>query len=206
MPEHVILLHGLWMRGFTLRPLARRLRAAGYTVDAIEYASVYGGVDRAAARLRERMRAADAPAVHLVGHSLGALVSLEAARDGRDLPPGRIVCIGPPLRGSAVARRFARLRVGRWLLGRSADVLAAGTVEWTDTRRVGVIAGSLPFGLGGMLGMLDAPHDGTVALTETHLRGIADHRTVAASHTGLLFSREVARLTSRFLRNGHFGA
>lgn len=204
MTEHVILLHGIWMRGITLHPLARRLRSAGYAVETLDYASVYGGVQPAATRLRERMRAIDADAVHLVGHSLGALVALEAARDIDDLPPGRIVCLGPPLRGSAAARGLARVPGGRWLMGHSAQALSDGVDAWTGSRSVGVIAGSLPFGLGAMMGTLGAQHDGTVAVEETRLPGITDHCTITISHSGLLFSSEAADLTIRFLRAGCF--
>jgi pimeloyl-ACP methyl ester carboxylesterase len=206
MNEHVILLHGIWMRGITLLPLARRLRAAGYTVETIDYASVFRGIDPVVARVRERMRASETKAVHLVGHSLGALVALEAARDEHELPDGRIVCIGPPLRGSAVARGLVSLPGGRLLLGHSAGPLLDGVVAWTDPRRVGVIAGRLPFGLGITIGTLKAPHDGTVSVEETQLAGISDHCSVVASHTGLLFSSEVADLTIAFLRTARFAS
>lgn len=206
MNEHVILLHGIWMRGITLMPLARRLRTAGYTVETIDYASVFRGITPAVAKLRERMRSREAAAVHLVGHSLGSLVALEAARGQNDLPQGRIVCIGPPLRGSAVARGLANLPGGRLLLGHSADPLLEGIDAWTEARGVGVIAGRLPFGIGITIGSLVAPHDGTVSVRETQLPGIADHRIVAASHSGLLFSSEVAELAIGFLRDGRFGS
>lgn len=208
MTEHVILLHGIWMRGITLHALARRLRRAGYAVETFDYASVYGGVPPAAMRLRERMRAIRADAVHLVGHSLGGLVALEAAREPLDLPPGQIVCLGPPLRGSAAARGLAYVPGGRWLMGRSAQVLAEGVDAWTGSRGVGVIAGRLPFGLGaaiGALGAHGAQHDGTVAVEETRLPGIADHCTIRTSHSGLLFSAKAADLTIRFLRARRFG-
>jgi pimeloyl-ACP methyl ester carboxylesterase len=204
MTEHIILLHGIWMRGITLHPLAHRLRSAGYAVETLDYASVYGGVEPAAARLRERMRAIGAATVHLVGHSLGALVALEAVRDAHELPPGRIVCLGPPLRGSAAARGLANVPGGRWLMGHSAHALVEGVGAWTGSRSVGVIAGSLPFGLGAVMGTLNSPHDGTVAVEETRLPGIADHRTITTSHSGLLFSSEVADLTVSFLRGGRF--
>ena len=207
MNEHVILLHGIWMRGITLMPLARRLRAAGYTVETIDYASVFRGIAPVVAKVRERMRerAGESAAVHLVGHSLGALVALEAVRGQDDLPNGSVVCIGPPLRGSGVARGLANLPGGRLLLGHSAEPLLEGLEAWTDARCVGVIAGCLPFGIGITIGPLTAPHDGTVSVSETQLGGIADHRTVAASHTGLLFSSEVADLTIVFLRDRRFG-
>ena len=202
--DHVILLHGIWMRGITLLPLARRLRQSGCTVETIDYASVFRGIEPSVAKLRERMRSYDGGNVHLVGHSLGALVALEATRGLRDLPNGRIVCIGPPLRGSAVARALTAFPGGRLLLGHSADPLVTGIDPWKGSRGVGVIAGRLPFGLGITLGPLVAPHDGTVSVEETQLPGISDHRTVDASHTGLLFSSEVADLTMAFLRDGRF--
>jgi hypothetical protein len=51
MSEHIILLHGIWMRGITLHPLARRLRGAGYEVETLDYASVSGGIEPAVARV-----------------------------------------------------------------------------------------------------------------------------------------------------------
>jgi pimeloyl-ACP methyl ester carboxylesterase len=204
MTEHVILLHGVWMRGLTLFSLARRLRAAGYTVDVFDYASVFGDADATCERLRTRMREVEADRVHLVGHSLGGVLALEATRRMRDLPRGHIVCLGPPLRGSSVARLLAHFPGGRWILGSNRNVLVAGVERWDGSRPVGVVAGKMPFGLGVSIGALTAPHDGTVAVEETRLVGLADHCTVDATHTGLLFSSDVADLTVGFLRNGRF--
>lgn len=202
--EHVILLHGIWMRGVTLAYLSRRLRLAGYAVETMDYASVFTGFAPAVEQLRARLRAIEAPAVHLVGHSLGGLVALEATRGVRGLPRGRVVGLGSPLRGSAVARGLASIPGGRWLMGHSVEPLLAGLDDWSGSRKVGVIAGKLPFGLGFALGTLGSPHDGTVAVAETRLPGIADHRTVSASHTGMLLSHEVADLVIEFLRQGRF--
>ena len=206
MTEHVILLHGVWMRGLTLLSLARRLRTAGFSVDVFDYASVFGDADATCERLRTRMRESRADRVHLVGHSLGGIVALEATRKARDLPRGHIVCLGPPLRGSSVARVLSGLPGGRWLLGANRGALIDGVKRWDGRRPVGVVAGKLPFGLGVSIGALAAPHDGTVAVEETRLGGLADHCTVAATHTGLLFSSTVAELTVGFLRNGRFAS
>ena len=206
MTEHVILLHGVWMRGLTLLSLARRLRAAGFSVDVFDYASVFGDATRTYERLRTRMRESGADRVHLVGHSLGGIVALEATRKADDLPRGHIVCLGPPLRGSSVARVLSHVPGGRWLLGTNRGTLIEGVKRWNGSRPVGVVAGELPFGLGVSIGALTAPHDGTVAVEETRLGGVTDHRTVAATHTGLLFSSTVADLTIEFLRKGRFEA
>ena len=204
MTEHVILLHGVWMRGLTLFSLARRLRSAGYTVDVFDYASVFGDSTRTCERLRTRMREVKAERVHLVGHSLGGILALEATRRMRDLPRGHIVCLGPPLKGSSVARMLAHFPGGRWVLGANHGALVSGVERWDGSRPVGVVAGQMPFGLGVTIGALTAPHDGTVAVEETRLVGLADHRTVDATHTGLLFSSDVADLTVGFLRHGRF--
>lgn len=204
MTEHVILLHGVWMRGLTLLSLARRLRASGFSVEVFDYASVFGSVETTCERLRLRMHAAGADRVHLVGHSLGGIVALEATRRARDLPRGNVVCLGPPLRGSSVARVLSGVPGGRWLLGANRGALIDGVDHWDGSRPVGVVAGQLPFGLGISIGALTAPHDGTVAVEETRLAGLADHCTVAATHTGLLFSSTVADLTVNFLRSGRF--
>jgi pimeloyl-ACP methyl ester carboxylesterase len=150
------------------------------------------------------MREAGADRVHLVGHSLGGIVALEATRRTRDLPRGHIVCLGPPLKGSSVARLLAHFPGGRWILGSNRNVLVDGVERWDGSRPVGVVAGQMPFGLGVTIGALTAPHDGTVAVEETKLGGLADHCTVDATHTGLLFSSDVADLTVGFLRDGRF--
>jgi pimeloyl-ACP methyl ester carboxylesterase len=150
------------------------------------------------------MREAGTDRVHLVGHSLGGIVALEATRRMRDLPRGSIVCLGPPLKGSSIARLLAHFPVGRWMLGSNRKTLVAGVQRWDGSRPVGVVAGQMPFGLGVTIGALAAPHDGTVTVEETRLGGLADHCTVDATHTGLLFSSDVADLTVGFLRNGRF--
>jgi hypothetical protein len=43
-----------------------------------------------------------------------------------------------------------------------------------------------------------------VAVEETRLAGIHAHRIVDSTHTGLVFSREVATLAANYLRSGEF--
>ncbi|MGH8157744.1 MAG: esterase/lipase family protein [Rhodanobacter sp.] len=208
MSDHVILLHGLWMRGFALSMLHRRLIEAGFRVHRFDYLSVAATQQRILDRLQARMTglAPEADAVHLVGHSLGGLLALRACLDG-ELPPGRIVCLGSPLKGSAAARGFAAWgRGGEVLLGHNRELLQQGFERWDGLREVGMIAGRMPLGLGAMLGHFAGEHDGTVAVEETRLPGLAAHCVVEANHTGLLFSAEVAQRVARFLYQGRFEA
>ncbi|MER3546603.1 MAG: alpha/beta hydrolase [Rhodanobacteraceae bacterium] len=206
--EHILLLHGLWMRGFSMLALRQRLLHAGFEVHGFEYASVAAQLRSSVARLRKRMRALaedrGATKVHLVGHSLGGIVALQCMREDENLPPGRIVCLGTPLTGSAAARGLLEWPIGEKMLGHSMPALLDGVPAWRGTREVGVIAGTLQFGLGARLGHFTGEHDGTVAVEETRLPGITDHCVVQASHLGLLFSAAAAEQTIAFLRNGKF--
>ncbi len=209
MLEHVVLLHGLWMRGFALVMLHRRMMEAGFRVHRFDYLSVAATQERILERLQGRMRdlgEVGGP-VHLVGHSLGGLLALKACHKADNLPTGRVVCLGSPLRGSAAAREFSRFgRGGEVLLGHNRDLLEKGFECWDGQREVGVIAGRSPIGLGSVLTHIEGDHDGTVAVAETRLAGLADHCVVDTNHTGLLFSADVARLTACFLREGRFAA
>jgi hypothetical protein len=130
---------------------------------------------------------------------------LRACDDAARLPTGRIVCLGSPLRGSVAARSFAGWgRGGEVLLGHNRELLERGLERWDGPREVGMIAGRTPLGLGAMLGNFVGDNDGTVAVDETRLPGLADHCVVETNHTGLLFSPEVAQLTAGFLHCGHF--
>jgi len=204
--EHVILLHGLWMRGFTLTMLRHRLERAGFTVESFDYASVTRAPEIGVQRLLQAVAARKNGRTHFVGHSLGGLVALQALQRVPDLIDGRVVCLGSPLRGSAVARGVSRLPGGAFVIGKSIAVLRDGIERWHGAQAVGSIAGRLPLGLGLAIGDLSSPHDGTVSVAETELPGLTDHCVVPATHTGLLFSEDASTQTVAFLRDARFGA
>ena len=181
--------------------LAARLQSAGYGTEVFSYASVADGPDRAVPRLIEQIGARD---VDIVAHSLGGLIALQALCDAPALAVRRVVCMGSPLRGSGAAAGMSQWPVSGFLLGRSATLLQSGFPCWKGRAEVGVIAGSVPHGLGAFFGGFVGAHDGTVAVDETRLPGATDHVVVDASHSGLLFSAEAADQAVGFLRHGRF--
>jgi pimeloyl-ACP methyl ester carboxylesterase len=202
-PADVLLLHGLWMRGFAMAMLSRRLREEGFRVHQFEYMSVAAPPEQAISRLRKRIRNLGPGPVHVVGHSLGGILALLACRDD-DLPHGRIVCLGSPLNGSGAARGLTHRWGGDMLLGRAKGLLEHGLDRWDGAREVGMIAGRMPVGLGALVGEIGAEHDGSVGVEETRLPGLCAHCVLETSHTGMLVSADVARQVTFFLREGRF--
>ena len=203
MTTPVLLLHGLWMGRPAMLYLRRRLRDAGFAPLIHGYPTIVGDPQRVIDELIGRWRGLAPGPVHAIGHSLGGLTLLAALAQDADLPPGRILCLGSPLAGSSVARRLARSGWTRWAVGQAAARLDQPARIPAD-REVAMIAGDRAVGLGQWLGRLPQPHDGTVAVAETRVPGLQAHRVIHASHTGLVFSAEVADACERFLKNGHF--
>jgi len=209
----IVYVHGLWVTGREAFWLRRRLEQdlEAQTL-AFPYPSVTADTTSNAQALAAFLSPIRADTLHLVGHSLGGLVISrlfeEAADAPSPLPPGRIVLLGSPLRGSRSARNFARLPFGRKIMGRGVGEELLGSRgerrRWNRARDLGVIAGDLGIGLGRLAGTLGGPSDGTILVEETEVDGAADRVVLRVSHTGMLFSAAVARAAAAFLRSGRF--
>ena len=206
--EIVVVIHGLWMSGAEAGLLRHRLSDEhGFPTVLFQYATFEAGFSANAVRLRDYLDTLTADRVHLVGHSTGGLMALVALDKRPFKRPGRVVCLGSPLRGSVAAERLAQLGdLAAAMLGQTGREALLGPVltEYEGGRDVGVIAGTSSVGAGMLLGILPEPNDGTIAVVETQLPGIRDHLTYPATHTGLLVSPEVALQTAFFLRHGMF--
>ena len=204
-PEPLALIHGLWMPSQAMGLLGRRLAACGYRPLLFGYPSLRADPRQNAERLYRWIRALGVPRLHLLAHSLGGLVVLQLFHSYPEPPPGRVLLLGAPVQGSAVARRMNSLALTRPLLGRSAtEALLEGAPAWRGGRDLGVIAGTRGPGLGTLVGGLARPNDGTVAVAETRLRGASAALELKVGHSGLLVDRRVAQAACRFLRQGRF--
>lgn len=199
-----MLIHGLYMNGPCLYLLERRLRKTGYRTVAFAYPSVRRGAPDNARALADLVAGLDAPVVHFVAHSLGGLIVRHLVARYPNLPPGRVVTLGTPHRGSRVARRLSTGRLC-FALGRSIDQGLLGDVPpWPSDRELGSLAGTLNVGIGRWIADLLPPADGTVAVAETMLPGMTDHLCLPVTHTGMLVSPQVAEQVSTFLATGRF--
>jgi pimeloyl-ACP methyl ester carboxylesterase len=209
--ETIVFVHGLWMPGHVMMFLKNRLeRDYGYRGRLFSYWSVRDSLDDNAGRLADFAASSGEGPVHLVGHSLGGVLALRMHAQHSSAPPGRVVCLGSPLCGSRAALGLGRHPLGNTLLGRCiADgVLLEAASEWavpvTESREVGIIAGTLGMGFGRLVATFDEDNDGTVSVSETRLPGARDHLTLPVTHTGLVWSHRVVPQVAAFLRRGVF--
>jgi len=201
--REVVLVHGVWVPGLVMVPLAARLAREGFRCHRFGYR---GKGRPIAANAGDLVRfARRVGAAHFVGHSLGGLVILQALNEHADVAAGNVVLLGTPARGSFSGRRLARHPIGRWMLGETQPLWQDGeTMRWKRTERLGIIAGTLPMGLGRALGRLPGPNDGVVCVDETAVEGMSERITLRVGHSAMLVSPRVALQTAVFLREGRF--
>jgi pimeloyl-ACP methyl ester carboxylesterase len=209
--DTVVCVHGFWSHGTGMYLIKRRLENEyGMRALLFNYPSVRGTLDENAASLAEFLRKEGADGAHLIGHSLGGVVSLRMLANHADAPPGRVVCLGSPLTGSRAANFLSRQDWAEPIFGHS---LSKGVVDepastWASDvcarRDVGVIAGNASIGLAQFVAEFEEDNDGTVAVSETQLSDARDHMVMPVSHNGMLLSASVADQAAAFLKRGEF--
>ncbi|MBL0716095.1 MAG: alpha/beta fold hydrolase, partial [Desulfosarcina sp.] len=117
----VILLHGLGRRAASMAPMADYLEARGYHVYNTGYPSTDAPVealtDGYLLPAVERCRQDGCRVVHMVAHSLGAIMIRQYLQT-RQLPAGsRIVMLSPPNKGSEIADALGPYFFYRWIMG-----------------------------------------------------------------------------------------
>lgn len=200
MNSEVVLVPGLWMPALAMACIATRLARAGYTTHCF----AYRGRDSLQANIDRLARFIDGRGLHFVGHSLGGVLIFDLLSRHREIASRGVVLLGAPVRGSLAGRRLGTSAVGRWMLGACAGRWEQCEAAWQRPEPLGVIAGTVPLGLGRALGRLPGENDGVVCVDETTVEGMSERVLVRHGHSMLAVSGRVAALVQQFLATGRF--
>jgi pimeloyl-ACP methyl ester carboxylesterase len=202
MTDQVVLVPGLWMPAFAMSFLGARLASRGFSTRAFAYRG-RDPFDANVERFVRWVRHLNGKA-HFVGHSLGGVLILEALRRHPELPAASALLVGAPVRGCYAGRRFGRARFGRWMMGACGPLWEERAAAWRGTVPLGVIAGTVPLGLGRAFGRLPGQNDGVVCVSETAVDGMSAQALLPLGHSSLIVSSRVAALAARFFTQGRF--
>jgi pimeloyl-ACP methyl ester carboxylesterase len=194
--ERILVVHGLFRTHRAMRPLHAPLEKAGYEVLEYRYPSTRKEIDVLAEELRSHLHTLvqqqPAVRVHVIGHSLGAILSVRAttpAIAGID----KVIQISPPNQGSPVAKSFEGI-LGDWvapikeLSSRGGGPLPEGTTPGTST------------------GIIAAADDVMVPIDCTDLDGATDRIILPGSHTFVFWRKRTQQEILHFLLHGRFSA
>ena len=210
--ECVILLHGMWRTGLSMKPVEEQLEDYDYTIVRRSYPSFrYPIEELAVIAVEEGLReCADKGAriINFVTHSLGGILVRQYLAHHKVVGLKRVVMLGPPNQGSQVADYLQSWAVVRLLQPEA--VLQLGTGVDSVPQRLGPVN----FDLGIIAGTVNrrrylpiSPRgvsDGTVSVAETVVPGMLDYLELPVSHTFIMWNKEVLRQTAFFLQHGQF--
>ncbi|KPW01024.1 MULTISPECIES: lipase/acyltransferase domain-containing protein [unclassified Pseudoalteromonas] len=186
--RQVVVLHGLYMSGFVMRPLCARLEKSGLKILNLTYNTL--SPDRAAIFDKIDRFIGGKPTA-LVCHSMGGLVArayLEAnSLQSRHVE--KVITLGTPHKGSHIAKQMQQKGFDM-LLKNSVEFLLSENGDWPFNAKLYSIAGDLPIGLMPLIAK-GSVSDGTVLIDETKLNGMAEHKVFHLSHTSMIYSRQV---------------
>lgn len=190
----IVLVHGFSANRVVMWPFASLLRARGFRVRQWCYRSFFEPIATHAARLSDFLKSIPKTEghLHIVAHSMGAIVTRSALRQSESLGLGRLVFLAPPNGGSPVARHAAKI------LGR----ILPPTLELSDTRTSFVNQLACQTDLD--IGIIAARFDLLVPTRNTHLSTQKAHVVINATHNSLLVSNAASRLTANYLNSGSF--
>ena len=206
----VILIHGLARTTASMASMARTLERHGYCVYTIAYASTRLSIEVAAKQLFQQVlaRIDSSQSVHIVTHSMGAILTRYYLAHYRIVNLQSIVMIAPPNHGCEIVDRIGHWWLFRYLHGPAGQQLGCGENSLpkqlpTISYPTGIIAGRrrIP---GLFSAFLSKPNDGKVSVASTRLKGMQDHLLVNAGHTFIMNRPAVHKAVVRFLQSGRF--
>ena len=209
----VVLIHGLMRTKHSMTPLKKVLqKKCDCEIICFSYASTRGKIGAHAAALREFLESLpETWTLSFVGHSMGNIVIRHLIADLQDDQKHsellsrcqRMVMLGPPNQGAAIARQLSSLGMFEWIAGEGAMELGP---DW-DGFSESLATPPFPFSI--VAGevenkaiqnpLLDNASDFVVEVDEARLEGSESFVVVPALHSFLMKDAQVQEFVVDFL-------
>lgn len=206
----IVLIHGLLANGVTMKYLEKDMKNAGYDVYIFNYNSINYS-SNTISQLHALLNAIKNEQIFLVGHSMGGLIARNYVHSNhlKDINKIKgIITIATPHNQSLAAHAVSKSIFGKFFGTAGMSGLTKQMPEWNIDIPIGCIAGhstsKLSLNLFILLTKKKGSHDGTVFIDEAILEKCSDSIVIQASHTGLLFKKEVSSQCLYFLENNKF--
>jgi len=204
----VILIHGILRSSKSMSTISRGLRNSGWATFPFDYPSSQVSIQESAEYLQSVIQQLDdLDDLNVVCHSLGGLVLRAWFGEHDDPRLQRVVMLGTPNRGAALADMLRKNLIYRAVYGPSGQQLVTdpeGYIPKLPSPRCefAIIAGArgTPDGWNPLI---PGDDDGTVSVDAAQLEGAADFSTVRALHSNLLHNAQVIEQIERFFETGH---
>ncbi len=214
--ECVVLLHGLAQRAESMQYLTNYIADKGFQVQNIIYDSKNAKIEFLVEYVENGIglcQLEDASTIHLIGHSLGAILIRHYISKGSVNNIGKIVLIAPPNKGSRLVNLLARdeeratekYGVAFLQLGQGKEYFV-NNIPVVGVGSTGIIAGSGKstrndyfFSM-----WIKGVDDGIISVQSTRLKGVKHHITVPYSHHDIIYANNVHEQVVHFLLNGTF--
>ena len=206
--ECVVLLHGLGRSETSLFFLEEALKAEGYLVVNRTYPTTEMSIEALLDYVTAAVGECGEARVNFVSHSLGGIVARGWIQQNQPDSLGRVVMLAPPNHGSEVADELGQLSLFGMLMGPAGQELRTGPTGIPEqlgpvTFDLGVIAGNQSINPL-FSALIPGTDDGAVSIESTRIEGMADHITLATTHTMMMNNPVVIAQVVNFLQTGTF--
>lgn len=213
MVDGVVLLHGIARTPSSMRVMGRALACEGYRTLNLGYDSRHKDLEALAKEVDAPIEAFAAEVdgfVHFVTHSMGGLLVRVYLAARKPVRLGRVVMLGPPNDGSAIADLLHGSHAFRAFFGPAGQQLTTKHAGHLRGRHgpldceIGVIAGTRSIDWLSSALVLREPNDGRVTVRSTQLDEATDHIALPVTHPFMMRNPTVVASTIKFLREGRF--
>lgn len=212
-PRGVVLLHGLARSASSMEKMEKALQSAGYRTLNIDYPSTKYPVevlcrDHVAPKINAFSQTTGG-SLDFVTHSMGGILLRYMVKEGLIKAPYRAVMLSPPNQGSEVVDKLGSFWLFQAING------PAGNQLGTGLHQIPKSLGPVTFDLGVLTGtrtinfilsaLIPGSDDGKVAVAKARVEGMADFRSISATHPFIMKNKIAIGETLGFLETGSFG-